>query len=110
MLASLSQCQSQIYHEIRFYGAVDSPDTRFQLGTPPAAFRRALSALRDAGYIFLLPRDYVNVTPAGWALPCNAGASVFIGSPTLTEVFMQDPVAPKTRFGPRTPVPEDLLS
>ena len=104
MLASLSQCQSQVYHEILFDNTEDGPETPFQLGTPSVAFRRALVPLRDAGYIALLPRDHIMVTPSGWALPCNSGASVFFGSAAPEEIFTDTPVAPKTRFGPRFPV------
>jgi len=79
MLASLSQCQSQVYHEILFDNTEDGPETPFQLGTPSVAFRRALVPLRDAGYIALLPRDHIMVTrPVGLcpAIPAHRYSSV----------------------------------
>jgi hypothetical protein len=102
-LVTLSLCQSQIYHSIKFDNQPDAPTTGFMIGAIKPATRRVLSSLQDKGVLHIDSRDILEIADRGWSIPCNAGASVFIGGCNDQDVIEGISVAPKTRFGPKDP-------
>lgn len=77
-LVKLSMIQSEVYHGIRFDGKPNSPETTFDAGYIDGQQMRPLKALEEAGLI-TIKRFTISVTPKGWAIQCNAGAGVFMG-------------------------------
>lgn len=101
-LIKLSMIQSEVYHAIKFDGAVNSPDTTFMLGDIAHDGRKMtpIRALEDAGLITINGGwGAVVVTTKGWAIECNAGAGVFIGGCNDTDITDEEnDISPVTFF------------
>jgi hypothetical protein len=100
-LVNLSLCQSAIYHFIRFGDLEDTPTSEFDLADMDGRKYRSLLTLQDKGLVSIRAGKYLSVTPQGWRIPCNSGASIFIGGYDDNDVITGSSVEPVTRFGPR---------
>ena len=108
-LVKLSMIQAEIYHSIRHDGAPNEPRTRIFLAPQrrPGGMR-PITALAAAGLIDIAPDRTVGVTDAGWSIPCNAGASVFVFGCSDADIIAHAPQPPLTRFGPQYPPLEEI--
>jgi len=100
-LVKLSLCQSEIYHGIRFGNLADAPDSHFAMGSLRTAEQNTLARLAKKGFIDIDDNHQVKVTTLGWTVPCNAGASIYIGGCSDLDVIEGDCLEPITRFGPK---------
>lgn len=101
-LIKLSMLKSEVYHQIKFDGKPNHSDTAIELNDTIYFDERRMGPFRklaDAGYI-TMDRSSVTVTGKGWAVPCNAGAAVFIGGADDSDITDgPNPNSPISWFG-----------
>ena len=108
-LVKLSMLQSAIYHGIKDDGCTDVPSEYADLGEIQTKYQemRPVKKLAKLGFIELLEEgtdSFFRVTRKGWTVPCNSGASIFIGGcddDDITDEPNGD--EPKTRFDDTEP-------
>ena len=99
-LVKLSMIQSEVYHAIKFDGAENSSTTKFHLGDIGCDGRKMipLRKLEELGFINI-SRWRVEVLPKGWAIDCNAGAGVYMGGCSNSDITDEaNEFEPVTRF------------